>query len=82
LPKPRRSLFAEDPEVAQDLVERWNVARPGRQHRGLGVHQLQHVADGDVGQGSALGDEDHGCALRGEPCCPPVDPRAGLAVLT
>jgi hypothetical protein len=81
LPEPRRGLLAEQPEIVEGLVERRNVTWPGRQHRGLGVHELRYVADRDVDQGSALGGKDYGRALRGEPYCPLRDSRAPLVVL-
>jgi hypothetical protein len=64
LPQPRRGLVAEDPQPTQHLVEDRDVTWPGRQRLGLGVQQLQDVADNDVVQHAALGRDDQRASLQ------------------
>ena len=65
LPQPGWSPVTEDPQFVQYLVEQRAVTWPSREHAGLDVQQFQDVADNDVGQGAALGSDDHGASLQG-----------------
>ena len=53
-----RRLGAEDAHGAQDPVEQMRGAGGGDERRSLGVEEFEHVADGDVGDGAALGRQD------------------------
>ncbi|WP_230493350.1 hypothetical protein [Mycobacterium intracellulare] len=58
LPQSRRRIGAEDTHRAQYPVEQMRGARSGAERHGLSVEQFEHVADGDVGNGAALGRQD------------------------
>lgn len=57
-PQPFRRLGYEDPQLAQHPVEDLVMAGRAGERLRFAVHQLQRVADGDVGQGAALGGDD------------------------
>ena len=59
LPQPRRRGRAEDPHLAQQPVAGGGPGSGGAEHVGLGVQQLQDVADRDAGEHPALGGHDH-----------------------
>ena len=61
-----RRVVAEDTEFAQHPVEDLVIACRAGEGFGFAVHQFQRVADGDVGQGAALGGEDFGAAPQRE----------------
>jgi hypothetical protein len=58
-PQPRRRCRAEGPQLAQQPVAGRGLASGGTGHAGLGVEQLQDVADLDASEHPALGRQDH-----------------------
>ena len=64
LPKRPGRLHAQDTELAQGPVEQRAAAgRVGPRPGVLGVEQLHHIPDGDVGERAALGRDDQGAAV-------------------
>jgi len=61
-PQPFGCLPAEDAQFAEHPIEDLVVPCRAGEMLGLAVHQLQQVADGDVGDHAALGGDDLGGA--------------------
>ena len=64
LPQHRRRLRAEDPRLVQGPIEQGGAIADPAVHGGLGVEQLNHVPDGDLADGAALGRHDHRAAVQ------------------
>ena len=79
-PQPGGSPVTEDPQLVQYLVEERAVTWPSREHAGLDVQQFQDVADGDVGQGAALGSDDHRASLQSPQPRPGGDAKVLIAL--
>ena len=58
-PQPRRRCRAEGSQLAQQPVAGRGLAPGGTEHAGLGIEQLQDVADLDISEHPALGGQDH-----------------------
>jgi hypothetical protein len=65
-PQPLGCLVPEDPHLAEHPVEDLVIPCRAGEALGLAVHQLQHVADGDISEHSALGRDDLGAAAQRE----------------
>jgi hypothetical protein len=57
-----RGILSQGPELVQQPVEHLGSRRHPLENPGLGLEELQDVADGDPGQHAALGCEDEGAA--------------------
>jgi len=60
----RRRLVAEDPDLAQRLIEQRGAIADPAVGGGLGVEQFRDVPDGDLGDGAAPGGHDQRAAVQ------------------